>query len=424
MNHPAKGMAAQGCGAKVPAVASVSPRCRAPNRAVRQGSSPGGGSLARLTSLLRRQERLSRTLTPRVSVTPPVNSVDTLEEDEGDQSGSQGSGVGKGGDLSTSEKARLAKEYDLKSMLAKCIGLVDSCLDEAVPQQYPDTIHAAMRHSLLGGGKRIRPALCLAAFELVHEVTAGEADDDVDVLKRSFLLRKCMPTACALEMIHTMSLIHDDLPCLDNDDFRRGKPTCHKVYGEDMAILAGDALLALAFEYIARETKDVSPERVLRVITEVGRCVGSCGLVGGQVVDIQSEKKKMGKEEGLKTLEYIHEHKTAVLLEASVVSGAILGGASEEQVELLRGYARDIGLAFQVQDDILDVTASTEELGKTAGKDLLSEKTTYPSLLGLEKSREIADSLIEDALGKLSSFDYEKSLPLLLLAKYIVARSK
>ena len=288
--------------------------------------------------------------------------------------------------------------------------------------QYPETVHAAMRHSLLGGGKRIRPALCLAAFELVHEVTEEESKDDV--LKKSFLLRKVMPTACALEMIHTMSLIHDDLPCLDNDDFRRGKPTCHKVYGEDMAILAGDALLTKSFEHIARETKDVSAERVLRVISEVGKSVGSVGLVGGQVVDIQSEKTRFASsEEGLEVLQYIHEHKTAILLEAAVVSGAILGGASEEQIELLRMYARDIGLAFQVQDDILDVTKSSEELGKTAGKDLLSEKTTYPSLLGLEKSKEIADSLIDDALAKLLSFDKEKAMPLVALAKYIVSRN-
>merc|ERR1719159_334413 len=262
------------------------------------------------------------------------------------------------------------------------------------------------------------------ATKKAEVVAPPSFDFDSYMKSNAASVEQALPTACALEMIHTFSLIHDDLPCMDNDDFRRGNPTCHKIFGEDMAILAGDALLALSFEYIARETKDVSPERVLRVISEVGRSVGSVGLVGGQVVDIQSEKKKMEPEEGLKTLEYIHEHKTAVLLEASVVSGAILGGASEEQVELLRMYARDIGLAFQVQDDILDVTQTTEQLGKTAGKDLASEKTTYPSLLGLEKSREIADSLIEDALNKLSSFDYEKSLPLLTLAKYIVSRNK
>jgi len=360
--------------------------------------------------------RLSRRNTcPCVSVTPQ-ESTPSLVGDEVTAQGMSSSESGSSSGMSDREKI----EFDLKEHMAKCIKLVDEALEEAVPQQYPDTIHAAMRHTLLGGGKRIRPALCLAAFELVHDITDEERQDKT--LRKSFLLRKCMPTAIALEMIHTMSLIHDDLPCLDNDDFRRGQPTCHKVYGEDMAILAGDALLALSFEYIARHTKDVSPERVLRVISEVGKSVGSVGLVGGQVVDIQSEGKKMEPEEGLETLKYIHEHKTAVLLEAAVVSGAILGGATDDQVELLRMYARDIGLAFQVQDDILDVTSTSEELGKTAGKDLLVDKTTYPSLLGLEKSREIADELIADALNKLSTFDYEKSLPLLTLAKYIVSR--
>jgi len=401
------------------ASASVSPRCRTSAGSSRGSCTSSGVSSNRafpsqkVKYAFGRQQKYAfrtqkarneRHTCPNVSVTPPVNQVD-VDENENER-----------------EANAKQLEFDLKDHMGKCIALVDQALDEAVPQQYPETIHSAMRHTLLGGGKRIRPALCLAAFELVHEITEEERNDKV--LRKSFLLRKCMPTACALEMIHTMSLIHDDLPCLDNDDFRRGNPTCHKIFGEDMAILAGDALLALSFEYIARETKDVSPERVLRVISEVGRSVGSVGLVGGQVVDIQSEKKKMEPEEGLKTLEYIHEHKTAVLLEAAVVSGAILGGATDEQVELLRMYARDIGLAFQVQDDILDVTQTTEQLGKTAGKDLASEKTTYPSLLGLEKSREIADSLIEDALNKLSSFDYEKSLPLLTLAKYIVSRNK
>jgi len=393
-------------------VPSVSPRCRLPIGSSSSSSSSSSRVLqlakARLQgrrSLLGPADcsgrRKARHTSLCVSVTPSVNSVESTEKEE--------NGGGRGGE-----------EYNLKEHMAKCIALVDECLEEAVPQQYPETIHKAMRHTLLGGGKRIRPALCLAAFELVHDVTEEERNDKT--LRKSFLLRKCMPTAIALEMIHTMSLIHDDLPCLDNDDFRRGNPTCHKVFGEDMAILAGDALLALSFEHIARETRDVPAERVLRVISEVGRSVGSVGLVGGQVVDIQSENKKMEKEEGLTTLKYIHEHKTAVLLEAAVVSGAILGGASDEQVELLRMYARDIGLAFQVQDDILDVTMTSEQLGKTAGKDLASQKTTYPSLLGLEKSKEIADELIGDALNKLSSFDYEKSLPLLTLAKYIVAR--
>ena len=232
-----------------------------------------------------------------------------------------------------------------------------------------------------------------------------------------------MPTACALEMIHTMSLIHDDLPMMDNDDFRRGVPTNHKVYGEEMAILAGDALLSHAFEYIARETKGVPAEKILRVIADVGKCVGSEGLVGGQVVDIESEGLAMeGKPVSLETLKYIHAHKTGALLETAVVSGAILGGGTEEDIERLGKYAYDIGLAFQVVDDILDCTATSEELGKTAGKDVAVGKATYPSLLGLEESQRIADELIKSAKEQLSVYDQKKAAPLIGLADYIKNR--
>lgn len=292
-------------------------------------------------------------------------------------------------------------EFNFKEYMNQRAAMIDAALDASVPMQYPDVIHESMRYSLLAGGKRVRPALCLATCELV----GGSVE-------------QAMPTACALEMIHTMSLIHDDLPSMDNDDFRRGKPTNHKVYGEEIAILAGDALLSLAFEYIARETKGVSPERVLQVVVEVGKSVGSEGLVAGQVVDIKSE----GVEVGLETLQYIHEHKTAALLESAVVSGAILGGAGEEEVARLRKYSRDIGLAFQVVDDILDITATTEELGKTAGKDLASAKSTYPSIVGLEKSREIANQLIEDAKAQLVGYDIQKAAPLYALAEYIKSR--
>ena len=261
-----------------------------------------------------------------------------------------------------------------------------------------------MRYSLLAGGKRVRPALCLAACELVGGDIAA-----------------AMPSACALEMIHTMSLIHDDLPSMDNDDFRRGKPTNHKVYGEEVAILAGDALLSLAFEYIARETKGVDPQLVLQVIVEVGKAVGAEGLVAGQVVDIKSEGAG-AKGVGVETLEYIHHHKTAVLLEAAVVSGAIVGGGNEGEIAKLRKYSRNIGLAFQVVDDILDITATTEELGKTAGKDLAVAKTTYPSLVGLERSKEIANELIEEAKAQLVEWDGAKAAPLYALAEYIRSR--
>jgi geranylgeranyl diphosphate synthase type II len=269
--------------------------------------------------------------------------------------------------------------------------------------QYPELVNESMRYSLLAGGKRVRPALCLAAAELV----GGSVE-------------QAMPSACAMEMIHTMSLIHDDLPSMDNDDFRRGVPTNHKKFGEDIAILAGDALLSLSFEYIARETRGVDPAQVLRVVVETGKAVGAEGLVAGQVVDIKSEGQ--AEKVGLSTLQYIHEHKTAALLEASVVSGAIVGGAAEEDIARLRTYARNIGLAFQVVDDILDITQTTEQLGKTAGKDLASSKTTYPSILGLDQSRQVAQDLIADAKAALSGYDPAKAAPLIGLAEYILGR--
>ena len=301
------------------------------------------------------------------------------------------------------DESPASSSFDFKKYMYARAEEINKSLDESLPLKYPETVHEAMRYSLLAGGKRIRPALCLAACELV----GGNS-------------KVAMPTACALEMIHTMSLIHDDLPSMDDDDFRRGKPTCHKVYGEEVAILAGDALLSYAFEHIARATDSscVPPEKTLRIIMEVGKAVGGEGLVGGQVVDIQSE----GKDVGIETLEYIHEHKTAVLLEAAVVTGAICGGASDEEVERLRHYASCVGLAFQVIDDILDVTQTTEQLGKTAGKDVAVMKTTYPKLLGIEKSKEIAEKLIKDAKNELRDYQQEKKLPLLALADYIALR--
>lgn len=311
---------------------------------------------------------------------------------------------------STSSSSSSSSPFDFKLYMGSQAAAVHAALDAAVPLAYPEAVTEAMRYSLLAGGKRVRPVLCIAACELVGGVAAT-----------------AMPTACALEMLHTMSLIHDDLPSMDNDDFRRGVPTNHKVFGEEIAILAGDALLAFSFEHIARSTPrvgcdgGVSAEAILDVVAEVGRAVGAEGLVAGQVVDLKSEGA--GAEVGLDTLEYIHEHKTAALLEASVVSGALLGGASAAQVSSLRSYARAIGLAFQVVDDILDITQPTEVLGKTAGKDLATQKTTYPSLLGLEKSREVAANLISDAKAQLSSFDARAAAPLVALADYIGSRS-
>merc|ERR1719359_1362587 len=302
----------------------------------------------------------------------------------------------------TEEPATAASTFEFNAYVKEKAGLVQKALDASVPMQYPETIHESMRYSLLAGGKRIRPMLCLATCELVGGDPAS-----------------AMPTAVGLEMIHTMSLIHDDLPAMDNDDFRRGVPTNHKVYGDGIAVLAGDALLSECFTHIAKETKNVPAERVVKVIYEVGRAVGGEGLVGGQVVDLESEGNATV---GLDTLRFIHEHKTAALLEAAVVSGAIIGGAPPAQVEKLRAYARKIGLAFQVVDDILDVTQTSEQLGKTAGKDEAVDKSTYPSLLGLDKSREIANNLIRDAKAELDDFDSDLTQPLRGLADYIGSR--
>ncbi|MEW6493778.1 MAG: geranylgeranyl diphosphate synthase CrtE [Cyanobacteriota bacterium] len=292
--------------------------------------------------------------------------------------------------------------FDLSTYLKQRQAQVETALDCSLPLTYPEKIYEAMRYSLLAGGKRLRPILCLATCEL-----AGGT------------LEMAMPTACALEMIHTMSLIHDDLPAMDNDDYRRGKLTNHKVYGEDIAILAGDGLLAYAFEYVATQTQNVPAQRVLQVVARLGRAVGASGLVGGQVVDLESEGCSDIQEE---TLSFIHTHKTGALLEACVVCGAILAGATDDELERLSRYAQNIGLAFQIVDDILDITATQEELGKTAGKDLVAQKATYPSLWGVEGSKAKAQQLIDAAKAELEPFG-EKALPLLALADFITART-
>jgi geranylgeranyl diphosphate synthase, type II len=293
--------------------------------------------------------------------------------------------------------------FDLNSYLKQQKNLVEEALDQSIAIARPQKIYEAMRYSLLAGGKRLRPILCLATCDL----TGGT-------------LEMAMPTACALEMIHTMSLIHDDLPAMDNDDFRRGKPTNHKIYGDDIAILAGDGLLAYAFEYVATKTKNVSPENIIRIVACLGRTVGAAGLVGGQVLDLESEGKSDVTAE---TLSFIHTHKTGALLEASVVSGAILANAAVEDVDRLSKYAQNIGLAFQIIDDILDITATDEQLGKTAGKDLEAQKATYPSLWGLEKSRLKAQELVDSAIAQLSIYD-AKAEPLRAVANYIITRDR
>ncbi len=293
--------------------------------------------------------------------------------------------------------------FDLLVYLQARQKLCEGALSQSVPQQYPDTIYEAMRYSLLAGGKRLRPILCLASCEMMGGT-----------------MEMAMPTACALEMIHTMSLIHDDLPAMDNDDYRRGKLTNHKVYGEDIAILAGDGLLAYAFEYIASQTENVPAPRVLQVVAQLGRAVGAAGLVGGQVVDLESEGKS---DISLETLNFIHKHKTGALLEVCVVSGGILAGATEEDLQRLSAYAQNIGLAFQIIDDILDITATQEKLGKTVGKDQQAQKVTYPSLWGIEESQKQAQQLIETACAQLEPFG-EKAQPLLALAHFIVNRDR
>ena len=291
---------------------------------------------------------------------------------------------------------------DLKTYLKQQKDLVDRALDLSLPINKPEKIYEAMRYSLLAGGKRLRPILCLATCEL----TGGT-------------IEMAMPTACALEMIHTMSLIHDDLPAMDNDDYRRGKLTNHKVYGEDIAILAGDGLLAYAFEYVASQTKNVPPQRVLKVVALLSRALGAAGLVGGQVIDLESEGKS---DVSVETLNFIHTHKTGALLEASVISGAILTGASDEEVHRLSKYAENIGLAFQIVDDILDITSTQEELGKTAGKDLRSQKATFPSIWGLEESKAQAKQLVEAAIAELEPFG-DKAEPMVAIAKFITTRT-
>ncbi|PSN12585.1 farnesyl-diphosphate synthase [filamentous cyanobacterium CCT1] len=295
-----------------------------------------------------------------------------------------------------------AGQFDLEAYLAEQRQRVELALDQALAMRYPETLYEAMRYSLLAGGKRLRPILCLASCKLV----GGSVE-------------MAMPTACALEMIHTMSLIHDDLPAMDNDDYRRGRLTNHKVYGEDVAILAGDGLLSYAFEHVATQTRGAAPEQILRVIAGLGKAVGGEGLVGGQIVDLASEGNP---DVSLETLTYIHNHKTAALLEISVTSGAMLAGASDDDVDRLRQYAQRIGLAFQIVDDILDITATSETLGKSAGKDITAQKVTYPSLWGLDESRRQASQLIAEAKESLAGFG-DLRLPLLAIADYIVART-
>jgi geranylgeranyl diphosphate synthase type II len=278
---------------------------------------------------------------------------------------------------------------------------VDAALERLLPaaSAQPSSIHTAMRYSVFAGGKRIRPILCLE--------TARIFSPDVT---------PALHPACALEFIHTYSLIHDDLPALDNDDLRRGKPTCHKQFGEAIAILAGDALLTLAFETIG--ATPVPADRRVAILAEISRAAGTInGMVGGQVADIEAEGKSIDPP----MLEYIHRSKTAALIRASVASGALCAGASLEDVARLRRYGESIGLLFQVTDDILDVEESSTALGKTAGKDLAQQKATYPSVYGLERSHQIANELATKAITELAPYA-DRAARLREIAEFLVLR--
>jgi geranylgeranyl diphosphate synthase type II len=301
---------------------------------------------------------------------------------------------------------------DIKKYLQEKKEIVDSALekyflnrpDSAGEAVFPNSLHKAIQYSLFAGGKRIRPILSMAAFEAI----GGRGD-------------KILPFACALEMIHTYSLIHDDLPALDNDDYRRGKPTCHKVFGESIGILAGDALLTEAFKLMTdRAIQEFSIRdggSILDVINEVAQAAGMSGMVGGQVLDIESE----GKEVDFPTLQYIHTHKTGALILVSVRVGAKLGGASEETLKALTHYGERIGLAFQIADDILNVEGKAALLGKKTGSDLSRGKATYPVLLGLEESKRRAKELVELAVKAIESFGPEAE-PLREIAWFILSR--
>ncbi|HBF6469486.1 TPA: polyprenyl synthetase family protein [Clostridioides difficile] len=292
---------------------------------------------------------------------------------------------------------------EFKQCLKEKASFVEKVLKEYMPKEegYQKTVIEAMNYSLSAGGKRLRPILTLEACKIV----GGNEDEAI-------------PFAIAIEMIHTYSLIHDDLPALDNDDLRRGRPTNHKVYGEAMGILAGDALLNYAFEVmLAGSINKENPEKYLNAINEIAKGAGIYGMIGGQVVDVESENKQIEKEK----LDYIHMNKTAAMMVGCMRAGATIGGANFEQMEEITKYAKNIGLSFQIVDDILDIVGDEAKLGKKVGSDIENHKSTYPSLLGLDKSKKIAHNLIDEAkksIEKLSDdVDFLKGL-----AEYIIDR--
>jgi geranylgeranyl diphosphate synthase type II len=294
-------------------------------------------------------------------------------------------------------------QFDLQQFLATRTKTVNAALDKFLPSDKtrPVTIHKAMRYSLFAGGKRMRPALCLAAA-----AACGGREADA------------LPLACAVECIHTYSLIHDDLPAMDNDDFRRGKPTNHKVFGEGIAVLAGDALLTQAFE-IAAQSRGWPRYLHSDLILEIAKASGSLQLVAGQVADLEGEGKKLSVDE----LRYIHERKTSALLCCSVRLGGMSANCTAAQLKALTDFGYHVGLAFQVIDDILDVTQTSEQLGKTAGKDVAEQKATYPAIVGLEKSRKIAENLTAKAFAALKVFK-GRAVALEALAEFLLKRDR
>jgi geranylgeranyl diphosphate synthase type II len=300
-------------------------------------------------------------------------------------------------------KTVIENEEFLKAYLQDRQKIVEEALERYLPGEdnIPSDIYKAIRYSVFNGGKRIRPILCLAAADVV----GGD-------------LGVTIPVACALELIHSYSLIHDDLPAMDDDDFRRGKPTCHKVFGEDIAILAGDALLTEAFVLLSRTEKvRLSAEKRIAVIQEIAQAAGIDGMVGGQALDVLSEK--FASDE--KTLREIHRRKTGALIAAAVKSGAIISNAPKEKIQALAEYGINVGLAFQIADDILNVEGDRELMGKETGSDAARGKLTYPSLMGLEKAKEKLTKYIDAAEVSLSGFD-ERARPLILIARYVMER--
>ena len=292
------------------------------------------------------------------------------------------------------KKVRLKKDMKEKQELVNII------LDRYLPRkdEYPKTIHKAMRYSIFAGGKRIRPYLTMSTYEMYRKE-----------------VEKIVPVAAAIEMLHTYSLIHDDLPDIDNDDYRRGKKSCHILFGEGQALLAGDALLVSAFDLIT--LAEIKPEYKVNFVRELAEVAGVKGLIGGQMMDIESEGKKVDK----KTINYIHENKTAKLIQLSVRFGAIAGGAPEPELKALEDYGGKIGFAFQIADDLLDIEGTPDELGKSVGKDKIEEKATYPSVYGIAASKSKLQELIKEARQSIAPLG-EKAELLDALAEYLLTR--